>query len=361
MIQVSKPYLPKKEKYLKYIDYIYSNNYLTNNGPLLQKLEKSLQRYLGVENVILVSNGTIALNLVYRALNLTGNVITSPFSFVATTSSLVSDGLVPNFVDIDFNHLNIDVDRIASSINENTSAILPVHVFGNPCRVEDIQDIANKNDLKVIYDGAHAFGVKYNGESLLNYGDATTLSFHATKIFHTIEGGAIITRNNDLAQHIRYLINFGIEDEDNIPYIGTNAKMNEFEAAMGLAVLEDIDFIMKRRKEISEKYTDALKNLVTLQDTSSENNMELNHSYYPIILRSNEEMFSLRTFLNEHQVNPRRYFYPSLDTLPYLNSTQIMPNSRDISSRILCLPIYPDLKDVEQNTVINLITRFFNS
>ena len=358
MINVTKPYLPNQSKYLKYLDSIYSSNFLTNNGPLLQKLEALLQEYLEVENIILVSNGTVALNIAYKALGLKGNVITTPFSFVATTSSLISEKINPNFVDIDPETLNIDASKILSKIDEFTSGILPVHVFGNPCQVDEIESIAKNNSLKVIYDGAHAFGVKYKGQSLLNYGDITTLSFHATKIFHTIEGGAIITKDANLAKHIRTLINFGIQDEDNIPYIGTNAKMNEFQAAMGLAVLEDIGFIMDRRKEISDRYTDELAAYFTLQKIDSLDETKLNYSYYPIILESHIEMLNLREYLNEHKVYPRRYFYPSLNNLPYLSSIQKMPHSEDISSRILCLPIYPDLSDLEQTEIINLLHRY---
>ena len=232
MINVTKTYLPNKEKYKKYIDEIYENGWLTNNGPLVQRLEKRLAQYLGVKNIVLVSNGTIALEIAYKALNLTNEVITTPFSFVATTSSLVMSNLKPVFADIDEKSFNSNPKNIEKFINANTSAILPVHVFGNACKVEEIEQIAKKCNLKVVYDAAHAFDVKYKDRSVLSYGDISTLSFHSTKLFHTIEGGALIINDDELVQKVRYLINFGIKNQEEMPYLGTNAKMNECEAAM---------------------------------------------------------------------------------------------------------------------------------
>src|SRR5574344_539107 len=242
-INVTKTYLPNKEKYLKYIDEIYENGWITNNGPLVQKLEKKLAKYLGVKNIVLVANGTVALEIAYRTLELKGFAITTPFSFVATTSSLVTNALLPIFADIDPKSLNIDQKKIEEKITPNTSAIVATHVFGNPCDVEAIEQIAKKYNLKVVYDAAHAFGVNYKDKSIANYGDITTLSFHATKLFHTIEGGALVINDDELVQKVRYLINFGIKSLTEITYLGTNAKMNEFEAAMGLCVLDDIENI----------------------------------------------------------------------------------------------------------------------
>ena len=240
MINVTKTYLPDKEKYKKYIDEIYENCWVTNNGTLVQKLEKRLAEYLGVKNIVLVSNGTVALEIAYRTLGLKGFVITTPFSFVATTSSLITNQLLPIFADIEKNTFNINPKKIEKLITLNTSAILSVHVFGNACNVEEINKIASKYNLRVIYDAAHAFDVKYKEQSILNYGDISTLSFHATKLFHTIEGGALIINDDELVQKARYLINFGIKNQEEIPHLGTNAKMNEFEAAMGLCVLDDM-------------------------------------------------------------------------------------------------------------------------
>ena len=240
MIPVTKAYLPDRKKLTQYIDQIYENGWLTNNGPLLQKLENRLASYLGVKNLILVANGSLALQLAYKALDLRGEVVTTPFSFAATTSTLAWEGLEPKFADIDKRSFNIDPKNIEKIITDKTTAIVPVHVFGNPCEVELISDLAKKYNLKVVYDAAHAFGVTYKGQSVLKYGDISTLSFHATKIFHTIEGGAVITENDEIAKKIRSLINFGITGPDKIEGIGTNAKMNEFEAAMGHCVLDEI-------------------------------------------------------------------------------------------------------------------------
>lgn len=352
-INVTKTYLPDKEKYKQYIDEIYANNWVTNNGPLVQRLEKRLADYLGVKNIVLVANGTVALEIAYRTLGLKGFVITTPFSFVATTSSLVTNGLLPIFADINPHTFNIDPSKIQDSITKNTSAILGVHVFGNPCEVEKIEQIAKQNDLKVLYDAAHAFDVRYKEQSILNYGDISTLSFHATKLFHTIEGGALIINDDDLVQKARYLINFGIENPESIPELGTNAKMNEFEAAMGLCVLDDMEQIKQSRKTILETYQTELQGLVQFQEQNL--NATKNYSYFPIVLQSEEQLKKVEKTLNEQKIFPRRYFYPSLDTLNYIEPKQIMPMSRDISKRILCLPIYADLEKNNLKLIIKIV------
>ncbi len=353
MINVTKTYLPSKEKYKTYVDEIYANGWITNNGPMVQKLEKRLAEYLGVKNLILVSNGTIALEVAYRTLNIKEFAITTPFSFVATTSSLVTNGIKPIFVDIDPDTLNIDAKKIEDSITNNTSAIVPVHVFGNACEVEEIGKIANDHNLKVIYDAAHAFDVRYKGQSILNYGDISTLSFHATKLFHTIEGGALIINDDSLVQKARYLINFGIENAESIPDLGTNAKMNEFEAAMGLCILDEIENIKQKRETVHNLYEKELQGLVGFQKQNQDSTS--NHSYFPIILKSEDELLKIQSALNEKQIFPRRYFYPSLDTLNYIEPKQKMPISRDISRRILCLPMYPELLESEQIQIIAII------
>ncbi|MDD2358079.1 MAG: DegT/DnrJ/EryC1/StrS family aminotransferase [Thiovulaceae bacterium] len=355
MINVTKTYLPNKEKYKKYIDEIYENGWLTNNGPLVQRLEKRLAEYLGVKNIVLVSNGTVALEIAYRTLDLEGFVITTPFSFVATTSSLVTNDLLPIFADIDENTLNLNPKNIEKSITPNTSAILPVHVFGNACEVEEIKQIANKYNLKVIYDAAHAFDVKYKNQSVLNYGDISTLSFHATKLFHSIEGGALIINDDKLVEKARYLINFGIKNQEEIPHLGTNAKMNEFEAAMGLCVLDDIEEIKQKRKVVLAFYRQELKGLVKFQE-QNENATE-NYSYFPIVFKSEEQLLVVQKALNNVQIFPRRYFYPSLDTLSYIEPKQVMPISRDISKRILCLPIYAELEPNMQDKIIEIVKK----
>lgn len=353
MIPVTKAYLPNKEKYQSYVDRIFQSGWLTNNGSLLQELERRLADYLGVKNIILVANGSFALQLAYKALALEGEVITTPFSFAATTSTLAWEGLTPVFADINSETFNIEPAQIEAQITPNTSAIVPVHVFGNPCDVEAIQSIADKHKLKVIYDAAHAFGSEYKDQSVLNFGDISTLSFHSTKLFHTIEGGAVITNDDELARKIRLMINFGISSPTAIDSVGTNAKMNEFEAAMGLCVLDEIDTIKQRRKEIWQVYTNELSNKVETQHWNEHG--KNNCAYAPVLFESEEQLLRIEAKLKENDILPRRYFYPSLDTLSYLDSKQVCKHSRDIASRILCLPIYPTLKLDDVQKIINIM------
>ena len=296
MINVTKTYLPNKEKYQKYVDEIYANGWVTNNGPLVKKLEKRLAEYLGVKNIVLVANGTAALEIAYRTLDLKGDAITTPFSFVATTSSLVTNGLKPIFADIDPQTLCMDPNNIEDLITSNTSAIVPVHVFGNACEVETIDKIAKKHDLKVVYDAAHAFDVKYKDESLLNYGDISTLSFHATKLFHTIEGGALIINDDSLVEKARYLINFGIENQESIPELGINAKMNEFEAAMGLCVLDEMEEVLEKRKNVYERYAKELDGVALFQEQNVHSTQ--NYGYFPIVFKDEEQLFRVQKALN---------------------------------------------------------------
>lgn len=353
MINVTKTYLPNKKKYKKYIDEIYENGWITNNGPLLKRLEKRLESYLGVKNIVLVANGTVALEIAYRTLDLKGFVITTPFSFVATTSSLVTNNLSPIFSDINKSTLNINTKKIEEKITKNTSAIVPVHIFGNACEVEEIDKIAKKHNLKVVYDASHSFDVEYKGKSILKYGDISTLSFHATKLFHTIEGGALIINDDKLAQKARYLRNFGIESEESIPHLGTNAKMNEFEAAMGLCVLDDILEIKRSREVIKNNYIKELKDLIQFQEQNI--NSSQNYAYFPIIFKTEKELLKIQKELNKEGINPRRYFYPSLDSLEYIEPKQECKISRDICKRILCLPIYPELEKDVQLRIIKII------
>lgn len=354
MIPVTKSYLPNINKYKAYIDSIYDSAWLTNNGALVQELEKRLRDYLDVKHIILVANGSLALQLSYKALDLTGEVITTPFSFVATTSTLTWEGLDPVFADIDSKSFNIDPNKIEEQISDCTSAIVPVHVFGNPCDVESITDIADKHNLKVIYDAAHAFGTQFKGQSVLNYGDISTLSFHATKLFHTIEGGAIITNDDDIADKVRLLMNFGITGPTSINSIGTNAKMNEFEAAMGLCVLDEIEIIKSGRQKVWTSYEKAFSNSkLCLQQWNSESIN--NYAYAPVVFPSEQALLKAEQALKDNDILPRRYFYPSLDTLPYLDNRQVCKESRELSSRILCLPIYPNLSETEVLRIIDII------
>ena len=343
MINVTKTYLPDIEKYHHYIEMIYKNGWITNYGPLVRLLEKRLADYLGVKNLVLVSNGTAALEVAYRVLGIKDDVITSPFSFVATTSSLVANKLNPIFVDIDQKSLNINSKNIEQYITKKTSAIVPVHVYGNACEIEEIQNLANKYNLKVIYDAAHAFGVKYNNKSILSYGDISTLSFHATKIFHTIEGGAMIINNDDLVEDVRMSINFGIKNKESIVSLGTNTKINEFQAAMGLCILDDMIKLDSQRERVYNLYMSEIKNIVSFPIQN--NKSSRNFSYFPILLESEKMLKYLQSKLEKSNIYTRRYFYPSLDTLNYICPKQICPVSRNIASRILCLPMYPELSD----------------
>ncbi|WP_028485997.1 DegT/DnrJ/EryC1/StrS family aminotransferase [Thiomicrorhabdus chilensis] len=358
MIPVTKSYLPNKKKYKTYVDRIYESAWLTNNGSLLRELEQRLAEYLGVKHLICVANGSLALQLAYKALDLKGEVITTPFSFAATTSTLAWEGLTPVFADIDPNTFNLDPNNIEPLITKDASAIVPVHVFGNPCQVEVIQAIADKHNLKVIYDAAHAFGTDYtdqNGhtQSVLNYGDISTISFHATKLFHTIEGGAVITNDDDIARKVRLLINFGITGPTTIESVGTNAKMNEFEAAMGLCVLDEIETIKSERQRIWQTYQQQLSGLVQFQQWNPKS--QNNHAYAPVLFESEAQLLQVEAKLKENNILARRYFYPSLDTLDYLKNNQACLNSRDIASRILCLPIYPSLLVEQQQKVIDIL------
>lgn len=282
-----------------------------------------------------------------------GEVLTTPFSFIATTSSLLWEGLTPVFVDIDQETLNINEGNIKKYINNNTSAIVPVHVFGNPCNANIIDSIAKQNNLKVIYDASHTFGVELEDKNILTYGDISTISFHATKFFHTIEGGALIVNDDKLAKKIRKLINFGINDNGEITEVGINAKMNEFEAAMGLSTLDNIEFILERRKNIFEIYYNNLNKFVTFQKMTKD--ATKNYNYCPIIFDSEEILQIIIEKLNKKGIYPKRYFYPSLNTLELIQDEQICPNSEDLSKRILCLPLHVDLDKNTQNTIINTI------
>jgi dTDP-4-amino-4,6-dideoxygalactose transaminase len=357
MINVTKTYLPDPDKYKSYVDRIFSSCWVTNNGQFVQELEKRLCDYLGVENLLLISNGTLALQVAYKALGINNEVTTTPFSFVATTSSMVWEGILPVFSDIDPSTLNLDPEEIINNITPLTSAIVPVHVFGNACNIEEISQIAKKHKLKTIYDAAHAFGVTYNGKSILNYGDASILSFHGTKVFHTIEGGAIVFKEKKHLDAARLMINFGIPGYDQIATLGINCKMNEFQAAMGLCVLDDMEFILRCRKKVWEKYTDSFINEETIQLQKQNTSSSMNYSYFPVILKSEEILLRIKDALFEKGIAPRRYFYPSLEQVPYIKPGQQAPISSSVSKRILCLPIYPDLESEDQDTIIETLLK----
>ena len=348
MIPVTKPYLPSREKLDEYLDGIYDRNWLTNNGPLVRELTQRLEEYLGVENLLLVANGTLALQIAYRALGIsdakpdeTPEAITTPFTFIATASSLKWDGITPVFADIDSATWCLDPENIEAAITANTRAIVPVHVFGNACDVEGIEAVAKKYNLKVIYDAAHAFGVTYKGESLLKHGDAATLSFHATKLFHCTEGGAIVFKHKKDLERARAMINFGITGPETIEELGINAKMNELQAAMGLCVLDEMEENLLSREKVFSYYSKALP--TGLQHQRLNISASQNYAYVPVVLNSEKDVVLFVDRLKEEGIVARRYFYPSLDQVDVgwpLQSTAI---SREIASRIVCLPIYSSI------------------
>lgn len=355
MINVTRSFMPPIEEYEEYIKGIWENRYLTNEGPLLKKLVEELKNYLNLENINLLTNGTVALELALKACGIReGEIITTPFSFVATTSSIMWENCKPVFVDIDRNTLCIDANKIEEAITPNTKAIMVVHVYGYPCDIEKIEEIAKKHNLKVIYDGAHCFGCKYKGKSLLNYGDITTCSFHATKIFHTIEGGACITKTKELNNKIQSLKTFGAIDGE-YKIVGTNAKMTEFNAAMGLANLKYMDEIIEERKKICELYDKLLDGIVERPKTSKD--VEYNYIYYPIILKNEEETLEIIKKLNEQEIYPRRYFYPSLNSLQFVENKGNCPIAEDISKRVLTLPLYNGLKEEEIRKICDIIKK----
>jgi len=351
-ITVTKTYLPNINKFNRYVNLIYESGQITNNGQLVRRLEKRLAEYLNVKNVVLVTNGTLALQIAFKALGLKGDVITTPFSFVATTSSLVWEGLNPVFVDIDKETLNIDVNKIEDKISDKTSAILPVHVYGNGCDVEKISEIASKYNLKVIYDAAHAFGVNFKDKNILQFGDISILSLHATKIFHSIEGGALIINDDELYEKVKRMINFGITGPESVLGLGINAKMNEFQAAMGLCVLDEIDVILAKRSFVHETYLKYLPSQLILPKHNQFCNY--NYGYFPVIFQNENQLLDAKEKLEKNNILPRRYFYPSLDTLDYV-SVDTMPIARDIACRILCLPMSADLSESDIIKIANLL------
>jgi len=355
MITVTKTYLPPLEEYIKYLKSIWKKGQITNNGFLVQKLETKLKKYLGVKHFFLLTNGTMALQIAIKALELKKEIITTPFSYVATTSSIVWENCKPIFVDINPKTLNIDAAKIEQKINKNTEAILATHVYGNPCNIEKIKQMGKKHNIKIIFDAAHAFGVRYKNKSLASYGDISALSFHATKLFHTVEGGALVTNNDATARKISYLRNFGHKSKEDFWGLGINGKNSEFHAAMGLCVLPKVDKLISYRKKISELYDKLLisKNL-NIKNPKIRPNTIYNYSYYPIIFPSEKVLLKVKDALNKQNIFPRKYFYPSLNTLNYVKSKP-MPIAQDISKRVLCLPLSHELRQKEVSQISKII------
>lgn len=355
MINVTKTFLPPFEEYTNLLKRAWDKAWITNNGELVQELETRLKHYLNMPHLLYCNNGTVVLQMALKALAISKEVITTPFSYVATTNTIIWENCQPVFVDIDPKTFCINPDLIESAITENTEAILATHVFGIPCDVEKIETIAKKHNLKVIYDGAHAFGSVLNEKAVLQYGDISTCSFHATKLFHTVEGGSISANNDEALQRVLYLFRqFGHEYDDYFS-VGVNAKSSEFHAAMGLAIFPYIDQLIAARKRIVEQYCSCLSgSRLRLMDVSSFK-FQWNYAYFPVLFENETSLLQAKAELNKNAINARRYFYPSLNTLPFVQGS-VCQVSEDISKRILCLPLYPELGKEEVCKISKIVS-----
>lgn len=353
-INVTRTFLPPINEYQEYVSQIWNSSQLTNQGPLLKEFESRIRTYVDVRNFHFVTNGTLALQVAIRSLGITeGEIITTPFSYVATTSAILWEHCMPVYVDIEPETYNIDVTKIEAAITKNTKAILAVHVFGNACDIESIEKIAKKHHIKVIYDAAHAFGVSYKGKSIFSYGDISVTSFHSTKLFHTIEGGGIFVNNELYNDSVELMKRFGHDGDDHFT-LGTNAKASEFQAAMGLCNLKYIEEIMMERKQLSKTYDSYLGD--TFYKPIDRGVSTRNYSYYPVVFETEEEADVVMKRLNELNIFPRRYFYPSLNTLKYHTKYQKCPVSENISKRILCLPLYVGLDVSTVKTICEAVS-----
>jgi len=358
MIPVTKPYLPAIQDFECYVQNIWERQWLTNNGPLVNELELKLKEYLGINHLLFVSNGTIALQIAIEALELKGEIITTPFTFVATSSSIAWEKCTPVYVDIDAETFNIDPAKIEQAITPETSAILATHVYGNPCDIDAIQEIAYRYQLKVIYDGAHCFGTKYKNRSVFDYGDITTTSFHATKVFHTIEGGGVFTRDPELLKKMAAMRNFGYSAPDEFSCLGINGKNCEFHAAMGLCNLKKIDEVLDKRRLLSFYYWKALSNLrATYPKLNAD--LDYNYSYFPVLFETEELMQKCLKALENEKIYCRRYFFPALSKLKFLAPAS-MPVCESVASRILCLPLYHTLTSSDLDLITRIILRVQN-
>ena len=361
-IYVTQPNLPPLEEIIPYLKSTWESKILTNGGPFHKELETKLCEYLGVEHISLCSNGTVALIIGLQALGITGQVITSPFSFVGTSHSILWNGLKPIFVDVDPLSLNLDPTKIEEAITPETTAIMPVHCYGKPCDVDSIQEIADKHNLKIIYDAAHAFGVKCHCGSILNHGDLSILSFHATKVFNTFEGGAIICKDKETKEHIDHLKNFGFDDEVTVSCMGINGKMNEFQAAVGLAQLSHIDAEIEKRGDIARFYREALRSIKGIRCHDFTDQASENYSYFPIFIDaafplSRDELY---TALKSEGIFTRRYFYPLISDFPVYktlpgNYQRKLTCAQEAAEKVLCLPMYSGLEKADQHRIIDLI------
>ena len=341
MINVTKTFFPPIEDYNQQVQRIWDNQWLTNRGALVKELEEKLKEHLSVSNILVMTNGTIPIQIALKILGNGGEIITTPFSYVATTAAIVWENCTPVFVDIHPEYLSIDETKIEAAITNKTTCILATHVFGNSCNIEAIEAIAKKHNLKVIYDAAHSFGVTYNNQSVFNFGDVSTCSFHATKLFHTGEGGALFCEDETLRHQLNYSHNFGHNGPLDFHGVGINGKISELQGAMGLAVLPHMGTIVSGRKQVVTWYQEYL-DFSKLKSMKIRENTQWNYSYFPVIFETEDQLLKVQAVLNEQHIFPRRYFYPSLNTIPYTNGKP-MPISESIASRILCLPLYVDL------------------
>lgn len=353
MINVTKTFLPPIEEYQSYLIRAWEKEWLTNRGELVLELEQKLKDFLKIKNIVITNNGTVPLQIAIKLFGNNGEILTTPFSYIATTSSIIWENCKPVFVDIHPDYLTIDETKIEEKITDKTTAILATHVFGNPCEVNYIAQLAKKYNLKVIYDGAHCFGVKYKNQSIFDFGDVSTCSFHATKLFHTAEGGAFFCQDEEVLHKMYYSHNFGHNGPLDFHGLGINGKISELQAAMGLAVLPYMEAILVDRKKSVNFYNTNL-DLSKLKKIKIRENTEWNYSYYPVIFDSEHRLLEVQKRLNEKDIFPRRYFYPSLNTIPYVNG-DTMPISESIASRILCLPLYVGLTQLELELICSLI------
>lgn len=362
-IFVTQPSLPPLDEFVPMLEKIWESKILTNNGPLHQQLEKVLCEYLGVNYISLFANGTLALVTALQALNITGEVITTPYSFVATTHSLWWNNIIPVFVDIDPITMNLDPEKVEAAITSDTKAIMPVHVYGTPCNHKRLKEIADNYNLKLIYDAAHAFGVKENNTSVTSYGDLSVLSFHATKVYNTLEGGAIICHDAKMKQHIDDLKNFGFRGETNVVAPGINAKMNELQSAYGLLALKAVDDSIEKRKRIAKLYEESLEQIDGISFLKRSSDIKHNYGYFPIFVdaekygKTRDELYE---YLKQHNIFGRRYFYPLISQFPFyrgLPSAAVnnLPNALKIADQVICLPIYPSLEMNDVGKIIHLI------
>lgn len=355
MINVTKTFFPPLEEYQLQLQRVWNNQWLTNRGELVLELEEKLKEYLSVSNIIIMNNGTLPIQIALKILANGGEVITTPFSYVATTAAIVWENCTAVFVDIHPEYLTIDETKIEAAITDKTTCILATHVFGNPCNIEEIDRIAKKHNLKVIYDAAHAFGVDYNGKSIFEYGDVSTCSFHATKLFHTGEGGALFCKDKDLRHKMFYSHNFGHNGPLEFFGLGINGKISELQGAMGLTVFPYMDQIIGDRKNSVTFYNENL-DFNKLNKIKTREYTKWNYSYYPVVFESEEILLMVQKALNEASIFPRRYFYPSLNTVPFINGCS-MPISECIASRILCLPLFVGLENQDLKNICSIINR----